>query len=326
MAGLLADTHGRTIDYLRVSVNRTCNYACIHCDMEGDARTGPGTVLTPADVSAIVGAFMMAGPIKKVKITGGEPLLHPDIVAIIQAIRAIPGIEDISLTTNGFRLATLAAPLKAAGLDRVNVSLCSLDETTYTRITGVDGLARALAGIEAASKAGLSPVKINLVLLKGINDGELGAFVRFAGEHRARLQLIELHGIDGIHDGTRHEFISRHAIDVDAALRGVDLPVIKVEHRSMQHRKIVHFGNGASVETVRLSPSFCEKCTKLRVTAAGTLKPCLMRPGLEVPLLDVIRGARAAPGGDTAVLDAVASAVNGRHPYASREDGGVPAR
>jgi cyclic pyranopterin phosphate synthase len=213
----LLDTYNRPVDYLRLSINRECNYACIYCDKEGYIASDRGQALSPDEAASIVRAFNETGEIKKIKITGGEPLLHPDVVGVVRAISGIPTIAEVSMTTNGFHLPRLAVPLKTAGLARVNISLCSVNKSTYKRITGVDGLAEVLKGIDAAIDAGLVPIKINFVLMKGINDGELDAMLEFCGKKGLRLQLIELHEVDAVH--ARHRaFFEKHHIDVETAI------------------------------------------------------------------------------------------------------------
>ncbi len=310
MAIDLVDNFNRKIDYLRLSINKNCNFSCVHCDKEGYTVPREDIFLNPEDAAAIVRAFNVVGNIKKVKITGGEPLLHPQIVDVVREISSIPSIEEVSLTTNGFFLPEKAHDLKVAGLTRVNVSLCSLDKDAFTRITGMDGLDKVIEGIDIAMDQRLTPLKLNFVLLKGLNDGELGSIIEFCGKKGIRLQLIELHEIGTVHEG-HHDFFSDHYMDASVALERIDIPVDRVEYRHMQNRKIIFFANGASVETVRMTPSFCEGCTKMRVTADGKIKPCLMQACEPFELLGLIREHRPLHE----ITELIMHAVSSRKPY-----------
>lgn len=314
VAMTLHDTFDRPVDYLRLSINRGCNYACIYCDKEGYHASSRESILSPGEAASIVRAFNEIGDIKKVKITGGEPLLHPDVVGVVRAITSIPTIGEVSLTTNGFLLARLAAPLAAAGLSRVNISLCSINKETYKRITGHDGLDTVLQGIDAAIVADLVPIKVNFVLMKGINDDELDTMLDFCGSKGLRLQLIELHEVDAVHAG-RKAFFDEHHVDVEAVMNHISMPVDHVEYRNLQHRKIVHFTNGATIEMIKPSTEFCANCTKIRVTSEGRIKPCLMRDETTFDLLSLLRLGRPASEIKALVVDA----INARVPYMTGE-------
>jgi cyclic pyranopterin phosphate synthase len=306
----ILDTYNRPVDYLRLSINHGCNYQCVYCDKEGYLSPGKEQILQAIDVAAIVRLFNEIGDIKKVKITGGEPLLHPDVTGIVKAIASIPTITDISLTTNGYHLARLAKPLKDAGLARVNISLCSIDKNTYRKITGVEGLSKVLAGIDAAINAGLVPIKVNFVLMKGINDGEIEDMLDFCGKKRLRLQLIELHEVDAVH-AARRAFFEEHHADIETAIANISAPVDHVELRNLQHRKLVFFKNGASIEMIKPSAEFCANCTKIRVTAAGKIKPCLMKANEKFDLLSMLRAGR--PPSEIKAL--IVEAIEARKPF-----------
>lgn len=278
---------------------------------------GKDRVLSLDEVAFIVRAFNEIGDIKKVKITGGEPLLHPDVVGVVKAISSIPTISEISMTTNGFHLARLAVALKAAGLARVNISLCSIRKSTYEMITGVDGLDKVLEGIDAAIAAGLVPVKINYVIMKGINDGELDAMLDFCASKGLRLQIIELHEIPEVNAEER-DFYEKHHLDVETAMKRIMKPVDHVEFRNLQHRKLVFFKNGASIEMIKPSAEFCANCTKIRVSSEGKIKPCLMKAGTSFDLLSKLREGRPASEVRALVLEAIQARV----PYMAGEKAG----
>ncbi|MFZ1898296.1 GTP 3',8-cyclase MoaA [Methanoregula sp.] len=272
----LRDSYGRPVTNLRISLTSRCNLSCIYCHAEGEKN--PDTDMSTEEIIGIMNVAAKFG-IRSIKFTGGEPLIRPDILDIIQAVPK--GIES-SITTNGVLLAGMAEGLKKAGLRRVNVSLDSLNPGTYKRITGCDRLGDVLAGIDAALMAGLTPVKLNMVVLSGINDNEIDDFLRFVrGNRNLVLQLIELmHFNDCNYHGD---------------LRGVESMLAsrssEVLTRRMHHRK-KYCLDGAEVEVVRPlhNTEFCAYCNRLRVTSDGKFKPCLLRTDNHI----TIRGKKGA--------------------------------
>ncbi|MFZ2073476.1 MAG: GTP 3',8-cyclase MoaA [Methanoregula sp.] len=272
----LKDSYGRPVTNLRISLTSRCNLSCIYCHAEGEKN--PDTDMSTEEIIGIMNVAAKFG-IRSIKFTGGEPLIRPDILDIIQAVPK--GIES-SITTNGVLLAGMAEGLKKAGLRRVNVSLDSLNPGTYKRITGCDRLGDVLAGIDAALMAGLTPVKLNMVVLSGINDNEIDDFLRFVrGNRNLVLQLIELmHFNDCNYHGD---------------LRGVESMLAsrssEVLTRRMHHRK-KYCLDGAEVEVVRPlhNTEFCAYCNRLRVTSDGKFKPCLLRTDNHI----TIRGKKGA--------------------------------
>lgn len=260
----LRDPFGRRVTGLRVAVTPRCNLACLYCHHEGEVGS-PHRVISADEIAKVISAGADLG-IRKVKLTGGEPLLRDDLESIL--LRLPEGVE-VSLTTNGILLAERAESLAAAGLARVNVSLDSLRPAVFSGITG--GTAadhrRVLEGIDAAFGAGLLPVKVNFVVLKE-NEGEVWKMVDFARDRSVVLQLIELldqpgRGVGGDLSG------------IEAALEARAEDVVT---RDMQRRR-KYFISGAEVEVVRPmdNTEFCAHCNRLRVTSDGKLKPCLLR-------------------------------------------------
>lgn len=288
----LHDTFGRPVSNIRIAVNSGCNLRCVYCHREGELK--PENPLPIEDIIAILNIARELG-IKSIKFTGGEPLLRKDIVDII---RAVPqGIES-SMTTNGTLLGPCAQELRDAGLSRVNISLDSLNPDSYRSITGVSLLSDVLEGIEAAKEAGLTPIKINMVLLKGINEGEVDDFIRLvSGDRQLILQIIELMDLGGC---PLHADLSELEEKIAAESR-------KVITRRMHHRKKYCY-DGAEIEFVRPfhNSDFCRHCNRLRVTSDGKLKPCLLR---DDNLID-IRGKR----GDE-LLRLFQGAAKKREPY-----------
>lgn len=187
---MIKDSYERTVASVRISITQRCNLRCFYCHQEGEG-SGGHIEMAPEEIQRIAGVAASFG-ITKVKLTGGEPLLRSDILGIVRGIKSVPGISEVSMTTNGTLLSNLAKSLKEAGLTRVNVSLDALEPETYRFITGTNALERVVLGIKDALKAGLSPVKVNVVVLKGVNDDQIWNMIDFAEKNDAILQLIEL--------------------------------------------------------------------------------------------------------------------------------------
>lgn len=272
----LKDPYDRPVSNLRISLTPACNLHCIYCHAEGEKD--PKAPLSLAELTEIM-RVAAKFDIRSIKFTGGEPCLREDLVDIV---RAVPDGLECSMTTNGTLLANIAQDLADAGLSRVNVSLDSLDRETYKKITGSDCLDEVMAGIEAAVDAHLTPVKLNMVILKGINDHEIDEFIRFVrGNRDLILQLIELMEF---RDCTNHSDLG----DLEARLASSSQEMLT---RRMHHRK-KYCIDGAEVEVVRPlhNTEFCAFCNRLRVTSDGKLKPCLLRTDNHVD----IRGASGA--------------------------------
>ena len=260
---VLKDAYNRPVTNLRISLTPRCNLSCIYCHAEGEKS--PADSMTVDEIREILRTAEKFG-IRHIKFTGGEPLIRPDLCDII---KSVPGSMEASLTTNGTLLAELAQDLKQAGLSRVNVSLDSLNPETYKRITGSDKLSDVLEGIDAALDAGLRPIKLNMVVLSGINDSEVEDFIRFVrGRRDLVLQLIELMHFSGCTDHGDLQILEQ-----DIAQRSKTIMT-----RRMHHRK-KYCLDGSEVEIVRPlhNTEFCAYCNRLRVTSDGKLKPCLLR-------------------------------------------------
>jgi len=265
-ADILTDPFGRTVRSLRISITNRCNLNCIYCHHEGDA--GSTEEMSIGTISSIVHAAADYG-VNKVKFSGGEPLLRNDFEDILSAL---PKLKDVSATTNGTFLKDRAQSLKDAGLDRVNISLDTLNPERYHYITNINGriFENVLDGIHSAVDAGLTPVKLNMVLLKGLNDNEIDDMLAFTRGYKGQLilQLIELMDFNDV---------SSYQIDADAVEKELNMRADEVRTRRM-HRRKKYMINGAEVEFVRPvdNTEFCANCNRLRVTADGKLKPCLL--------------------------------------------------
>ncbi len=259
----LVDPFGRKVTGLRIAITSRCNMRCIYCHHEGE--TSPGEEMSKETVVQVVKAGADLG-IKSVKFTGGEPLMRSDLEDILNEL---PGHLSLSLTTNGTLLAGRASSLAEAGLDRLNVSLDTLNPRIYSEITGgtKKDLDRVMEGIRSARDAGLTPIKLNMVVLRE-NQDEVDELIEFAKEEGAILQLIELLDLEGI--GLGGDLLN---IEKDLERRSD-----RIVTRHM-HRRRKYFLDGAEVEVVRPidNTEFCANCTRLRVTSDGKLKPCLLR-------------------------------------------------
>lgn len=312
---ILTDTYGRTITNVRIALTNTCNLRCIYCHHEGEEINGC-TVgdhhiqMTKEEIAELIGVFAELG-VTTIKLTGGEPTLRSDLLDII---RSIPPHIESSMTTNGTLLEKMAADLKAAGLSRVNVSLDTMRRDRYQKITGRDLLPNVLAGIDAALAVGLTPVKLNMVILKGINDDEVEEFLSYVrGKENIILQIIELMDVNGWADHIDHveDVIRGNANVVGDLEKDIASRSTQVTTRRMHHRR-KYCLDGAEVEVVRPMHNleFCANCNRLRVTSDGKLKPCLLRTGNEVD----IRGLH----GDE-LKAAIAQAVQNRSPYFAKQ-------
>ncbi len=304
----LVDTYGRPVTHLRVSVTQRCDHRCFFCHREGETAPGPEL---PADAVERVVRKCVEYGVHTVKLTGGEPLTREDIVGLVR--RLAPLVGDLSMTTNGSRLAGLAGTLRDAGLTRVNVSLHTLSHERHRRITGVDDLDAVLRGVRAAVDAGLSPVKLNMTVMRSYNDDEIPDMLEFSAETDAVLQLIELQPFP-----TSGPTLGKLMVPLAPVERVLSSRARRVVRRSLHGRKqyAVPTGNGeALVEVVRPHHNsvFCANCTRLRVTSDGKLRPCLLR---DDNLVDVSRFlCDDGPENATALDAALDLAVRLREPY-----------
>jgi cyclic pyranopterin phosphate synthase len=211
--------------------------------------------------------------ISRIKLTGGEPLMRRDLSEIVKEIAAVPGLKDLSLTTNGMLLGNIAKELRACGLKRINISLPTLNSETYHKLTG-GKLEDALEGVKAAIEAGFCPVKLNMVVLKGVNVADVSNMIEFAAEKGVILQLIELDPIN-----VSSEYYHAHHRFLDEQEARLRDSALSIETRRFMHNRLIYHLPNVTVEVVHPieNSEFCMHCTRLRVTSDGKLKPCLMR-------------------------------------------------
>ena len=293
------DPFGRIIDYLRISVTDRCNERCLYCMPEGyKGWSQRPDHMTAGEIIRVAGAAIGLG-FRKFRLTGGEPLIRTDIVDIARGLWELPGVQTLGISTNGTQLAAMARDLKQAGVRSVNISLDALDPELYNRITG-GRLDPVLAGIDAALTAGFEVIKLNCVLMRGVNEGEYLPLIRFAAEHDLLLRFIELMPLSHTDVLDQSNFLSVMEVmgRLEAGGKLTALPDFRPGHGPARYydcampgfRKPAKLGFIGAITT----PHFCETCNKLRLTADGKLRPCLGRHG-EIDLLQPLRRENADP-------------------------------
>ncbi|MBO3754839.1 MAG: GTP 3',8-cyclase MoaA [Candidatus Brockarchaeota archaeon] len=297
---------GRPLKNLRISVTDNCNLNCFFCHREWNPP--PRGSMTLNEVRKIVEVASSIG-VETVKITGGEPLVREDVVDIVKAIS--PLVREVSLVTNGVLLEEYAGDLKDAGLARVNVNLPSLDSSKYSRITGGGDVLRVFKGINAALETGLNPVRINMVVLKRVNEEDVEEMLDYAGSIGAVLQLIELQPIPG----GEKVFQEFHASLKDVEKTISSKSAGKTVNYTGQRPIYMLPRNGRTVLVEIVSPTgnldFCSHCSKLRVTCDGRLKPCLLRNDNLVDIVGLMRSG----GGDDDLKRSFMEAIMLKKPY-----------
>jgi len=283
---LLRDRFGRVIRDLRISITDRCNLQCRYCLPERIAFTPREGILRYEEILRLVRLTAGLG-VRKVRVTGGEPLLRRDVTGLLQQIHAVAGLDEVALTTNGLLLARLAPALRAAGVARLNVSLDSLRRDRFADLTGVDALPRVLDGIEAASAAGFYPLKINCVVIRGRNDDEVGDFADFARRTGHRVRFIEFMPLDSAQAWDRSRVVGLPEIVGRLAAR-YPLVAVPRSHASETAQRYTFADNPAEIGIIApITTPFCGQCDRLRITADGHVRNCLFatsEPDLLGPL------------------------------------------
>jgi cyclic pyranopterin phosphate synthase len=310
----MIDRFGRSINNMRISVTQECNLDCFYCHHEGEngglVRNENGR-MTPKEIEKIVQIANLVG-IEKLKITGGEPLLRKDIVEIVK--RSSKHMKEVSMTTNGVLLNKYAKALRSAGLDRVNVSLDAIDHATFQRITNKDAFNNVKKGISAAIDSGLSPVKLNMVILKGVNEKNIMNAIEYSSKTGSILQLIEF---ESPKEEEGNNIFRDHYFDLKPTERSFAENAKEIKERRM-HRRMKYLipsqNNGyAEVEVVRAmhNSRFCANCTRIRVTSKGMLKPCLLSNGDHIDIIGPLRNGAS----DEDLLQLFEKAILKKEPY-----------
>src|SRR4051812_39850939 len=276
MTTTLRDRFGRSIQYLRISVTDRCNFRCMYCmPVEGLQWLPRADLLTYEEITETVRQLAPLG-LRRLRITGGEPTIRPDLATLIRMLRAVDGIEDIALSTNGVKLPEMAGDLKAAGLDRINMSADSLQPDRIAKIARRNLGFDPIVGAAAAQDAGLGPIKINVVVMKGINDDEVEDFARLTLDRPWYVRFIELMPV-----GDMQHLTWEHVVPSDeilarighvAPLRAIT-PDVKGNGPAAYY-KLEGWGGAAGVITPMTHP-YCGSCTRVRLTADGRLRTCL---------------------------------------------------
>jgi len=306
---LLIDPLGRRIDYLRLSVTDKCNLRCFYCLPKGHRGFGLREEhLTFDEIERVIGAFAELG-VRRVRLTGGEPLVRNNISGLAHRLSALPGVEDLSLSTNAMLLAPHADSLHAAGVERLNVSLDTLRAERFQEITGNDGLDQVLEGLMAAKAAGFAPIKINMLAMKDRNDDEVEDMVEFCIDHGFSLRFIETMPV-----GTAGREASNHYIDLNEIrarlAKAYDLvPSCMPGGGPARYYRI----NGSGIDgrglhigfITPMSQHFCDTCNRVRLSADGTLHLCLGQENA-VPLRPLLRRGIDDEGLRQAIVEALA--------------------
>jgi len=276
MSKLLVDKYGRIHNYLRISVTDRCNLRCVYCMPEEGMQFEPDNrIMTYEEITEVVKVLAPLG-VSKLRITGGEPLVRKGLDQLVSMLSSIPGIEDIALSTNGMYLAKFADRLKTAGITRVNVSLDSLNPATFKAITRGGDVHKVLKGLEASRKVGFSPIKLNVVLMKDVNDKEVEQFLAMTREEPIHIRFIEYMPIG--YEGSKWRNAYMPLTHILETCDRLNLRYTACEDV---------YGNGPA-QSFRLdgaagtfglihpiSDHFCSSCNRLRLTAEGSIKPCL---------------------------------------------------
>ena len=281
---VVKDKFDRPILSLRITLTNRCNVNCIYCHHDG--MRSSKNEMTPDEVYKICQIAKRIG-VRKIRLSGGEPLIRKDIVEIVSKINSI-GFNDISITTNGILLEKYAKDLKDAGLDRVNVSFDTLNPETYEFITKKDYLESAKKGILKSVEVGLYPVKINMVIMKDINEHEIKDMFNFCKENDMVLQLIELIESENCDDD---KFSAEYHYKLDMVEERLSDIADEVREREFMQGRRKYYINGGEIEVVKPvdNTKFCANCTRLRVTPDGKIKPCLLRNDNLVDIITDIR-------------------------------------
>lgn len=291
----MRDGFGREIDYLRISVTERCDLRCVYCMPEDQRFDGAEDVLTATELATVVRAAVSIG-FEKFRLTGGEPTVRRDLLEVVSEIAKVPGVAELSLTTNGSRLVPLARPLREAGLRRVNVHLDSLQEATLPRLMRRGRVERILAGVAAAEEAGLAPIKLNVVVQRGGNDAEVAGLARLTLERPWHVRFIELmplgEGACGL--VARERFVP--TAETRARIERAVAPLVPLpaSRRADESRNFRFEGAPGVVGFISpVSEPYCGTCNRLRLTADGRLRLCLLRDA-ELDVRGALRQGEAA--------------------------------
>ena len=302
---LLTDSFGRRIESLRISVTDRCNFRCLYCIPDEDIEWMPRAQLATLEEMGRVARVAVGMGVRKLRITGGEPLLRKNLPSLVAELANLPGLDDLALTTNGTELPRLARDLAEAGLERVNVSLDSLDRATFEKLAQRDMLPAVLAGIDAAVDAGLTPVSINCVAIRGVNDGEVVDFARWARERGFEVRFIEFMPLEHGHRWSENALVPGRELRerVHAVFPLVPAPDAD-PHAPSRDWVFADGAPGVMGFIDSVTAPFCADCNRIRLTADGKLRTCLFSLR-ETDLRGPLRAGASDAELETIVRDAV---------------------
>jgi GTP 3',8-cyclase len=282
------DRFGRNIHYLRISLTDHCNLRCVYC-MPEDMTFRPNAAMMQDDELLLLARLFADLGFDKFRLTGGEPTVRAHVVEVVREIAALPGVRSLSMTTNGLLLGKLAQPLKEAGLQRVNVSLDTLDPHRFHQLTRWGKLEQVWEGIAAAEQAGLTPIKINAVVVRGVNDQDLASLARLTCDHPWQVRFIEMMPFGGATEFQKSQVVS--AAEMMARIEADEGPLEPVDEGKLDGEARIYRLPGAMGEVGFISSvtlPFCASCSRARLTADGKLRLCLLREK-ELDLLTPLR-------------------------------------
>ncbi len=308
--GRLVDSFGRVHNNLRISVTDRCNIRCVYCMPETVKFMPRDQLLSFEEIARFVGIVAPLG-VDKIRLTGGEPLLRKDLDVLIRMLVAIEGVADVGLTTNGMLLAPVAAKLRDAGLERINVSLDTLDPARFERLSRRKGLEDAIEGVLAAKRAGFDPVKLNAVIIRGFNEEDVAPLARFAREHALEMRFIEYMPLDAGHLWEREKVVfAQEILDVLASEVGPLAPSADRDPRAPALDYDYLDGGGRVGLIASVSRPFCLSCNRLRLTSDGKLRNCLFALD-ETDVKGLLRSGGPAEEVERAVAASVAAKWEG---------------
>lgn len=285
----LVDTYNRHLNYLRVSITDRCNLACVYCKPDRCVpKLDHKDILTYEEILRLMGIVIPLG-ISKVRLTGGEPLLRQGVCDFISRLTALDGLKDVSLTTNGILLKKKLARIKAAGIRRLNVSLDSLDRKKYREITGFDGFQEVWKGLEKALEMGFDPIKVNVVVMRGINDNELLDFARLTFNYPYHVRFIEYMPIGVSESDHFFKYMPSSLLREKITAFSKLIPVPRGPNDGPSERFRFEGSIGEIGFISPMSQHFCRTCNRLRLTASGKLRPCLLS-NREIDIMEPLRG------------------------------------
>ncbi|MBM4310716.1 MAG: GTP 3',8-cyclase MoaA [Deltaproteobacteria bacterium] len=306
----MIDNYHRHISYLRISLTDRCNLRCIYCmPPEGIGLLDHAEVLRLEEIERIAAAAARLG-ISRIRITGGEPLVRRGVIDLVRDLMKLPGIEDVSLTTNGILLAEHAAALRSAGMRRINISLDTLDAEKYRRITRGGDIQRVLEGISEARRQGFSPIKVNVVAMRGINDDEIAEFARLTIERPVHIRFIEFMPVGISTEWDQNSFISSSETRDIISRVGTLYPV---ERCGKSGPAAMYRLEGAAGQLGFISPlsnHFCDTCNRMRLTADGKLRTCLFSDQ-EIDLKKFLRSSVSDQALEEIISEAIKSKPKG---------------